>query len=181
MAWLSFIELDKNFVHVVRLVSFLWLWFQSVCPLMASLSASIAVQSASKQVGGDYVVAEWSEIIELYTADYSKVHLTQRLEQAKVTAEQMFKFSVFYHNQHKEYVDCIRKHHGNSVQPSVKNNSGSHGSPISWKLEGIFSWASVVAQLVKNLPAMQRPGFDPWIGMIPWRRERLPTPVFWPG
>ena len=22
--------------------------------------------------------------------------------------------------------------------------------------------------------------FDPWIGKIPWRRERLPTPVFWP-
>ena len=39
------------------------------------------------------------------------------------------------------------------------------------------SWASLVAQLVKNL----RPGFDPWVGKIPWRRERLPTPVFWPG
>ena len=25
-----------------------------------------------------------------------------------------------------------------------------------------------------------RPGFDPWVGTIPWRRERLPTPVFWP-
>ena len=24
------------------------------------------------------------------------------------------------------------------------------------------------------------PGFDPWVGKIPWRRERLPTPVFWP-
>ena len=23
-----------------------------------------------------------------------------------------------------------------------------------------------------------RPGFDPWVGTIPWRRERLPTPVF---
>ena len=23
-----------------------------------------------------------------------------------------------------------------------------------------------------------RPGFDPWVGRIPWRRERLPTPVF---
>ena len=21
---------------------------------------------------------------------------------------------------------------------------------------------------------------DPWFGKIPWRRERLPTPVFWP-
>ena len=26
-----------------------------------------------------------------------------------------------------------------------------------------------------------RPGFVPWVGKIPWRRERLPTPVFWPG
>ena len=23
--------------------------------------------------------------------------------------------------------------------------------------------------------------FNPWIGRIPWRRETLPTPVFWPG
>ena len=35
--------------------------------------------------------------------------------------------------------------------------------------------ASLVAQLVKNLPAMWGPGFDPWVGKIPWRRERLPT------
>ena len=26
-----------------------------------------------------------------------------------------------------------------------------------------------------------RPGFDPWLGKIPWRRESLLTPVFWPG
>ena len=26
-----------------------------------------------------------------------------------------------------------------------------------------------------------RPGFNPWAGKIPWRREQLPTPVFWPG
>ena len=40
-----------------------------------------------------------------------------------------------------------------------------------------YSWASLVAQLVKNTPAMQ----ETWVGKIPWRRERLPTPVFWPG
>ena len=40
--------------------------------------------------------------------------------------------------------------------------------------------ASLVAQLVKN-PQCRRPGFNPWIGKIPWRRERLPTSVFWPG
>ena len=40
--------------------------------------------------------------------------------------------------------------------------------------------ASLVAQLVKNPFAMWVSGFDPWIE-IPWRRERLPTPVFWSG
>ena len=41
-------------------------------------------------------------------------------------------------------------------------------------------WGSLVAQLVKNPPAMR----ETWVqslGWEPWRRERLPTPVFWPG
>ena len=42
-------------------------------------------------------------------------------------------------------------------------------------------WASLVDQLLKNPPAIRRCGFDPWAGKIPWRRERLPPPVFWPG
>ena len=25
----------------------------------------------------------------------------------------------------------------------------------------------------------RRPQFNPWVGKIPWRRERQPTPVFW--
>ena len=40
--------------------------------------------------------------------------------------------------------------------------------------------ASLVAQVVKNPPAMRETGFYPWVRKIPWRRERLPTPVFWP-
>ena len=51
MAWLSFIELDKasslrsdwlvrqGFIRAIRLASCLWLWFQSLCPLMPSLSS----------------------------------------------------------------------------------------------------------------------------------------------
>ena len=31
-AWVSFIELDKAVVHVIRLVSFLWLWFSFCLP-----------------------------------------------------------------------------------------------------------------------------------------------------
>jgi len=37
-----------------------------------------------------------------------------------------------------------------------------------------------VAQLIKNPPAMR----ETWVLSLgcedPWRRERLPTPVFWP-
>jgi len=40
--------------------------------------------------------------------------------------------------------------------------------------------ASLVAQTVKNLPAMWRPGVYPWVRKLPWRREWLPTPVFLP-
>ena len=39
-------------------------------------------------------------------------------------------------------------------------------------------WASLIAQLVKNPPACMRPWFDSWVGKIPWRRDKLPTPVF---
>ena len=33
-------------------------------------------------------------------------------------------------------------------------------------------------QLVKNSPATQESRFDFWVRMFPWRRDRLPTPVF---
>ena len=34
--------------------------------------------------------------------------------------------------------------------------------------------------MVNNLPAMQRPRFDPQVGKIPWRRKWKPIPVFLP-
>ena len=34
--------------------------------------------------------------------------------------------------------------------------------------------------MVKNLQC-GRHRFNPWVGKIPWRREKLPTPVFLPG
>jgi hypothetical protein len=33
--------------------------------------------------------------------------------------------------------------------------------------------------MIKNLPAMRIPGYNPWVRKIPWRREWQPsTPVF---
>ena len=64
--------------------------------------------------------------------------------------------------------------------PSLNPRSGrSTGEGIGYPLQ--YSWASLGAQLVKNCLQCRRPGFDLWVGKIPWRREWLPTPVFWPG
>ena len=41
--------------------------------------------------------------------------------------------------------------------------------------------ASLVAQTVKRLSAVQETWFDPLVGKIPWRRKWQPTPVFLPG
>ena len=56
-----------------------------------------------------------------------------------------------------------------SESHSVRSNSVQpHGLP--WWL----SWKRIRLQY-------GRPRFNPWVGKIPWRRDRLPTLVFWPG
>ena len=40
---------------------------------------------------------------------------------------------------------------------------------------------SLVAQSIKNLPAVQETGFDPWVRKIACWGAWQPTPVFWPG
>ena len=50
---------------------------------------------------------------------------------------------------------------------SIPGLGRSLGEGIGYPLQ--YSQASLVAQLVKNLPAMH----ETWAGNIPWRRERL--------
>ena len=53
------------------------------------------------------------------------------------------------------------------------------GEGIGYPLQ--YSWASLVTQLVKNLPAMP----ETWVRALGWKdplkKKRLTTPVFWPG
>ena len=42
----------------------------------------------------------------------------------------------------------------------------------------IYTRASLIALLVKSLPAMQETPVQVWVKKICWRRDRLPTPVF---
>ena len=57
--------------------------------------------------------------------------------------------------------------------------SGRSGEVIDYPFQ--YSWASLVAQLVMNPPAVQ----ETWVQSLgwedPWRREKLPIQVFWPG
>ena len=42
-------------------------------------------------------------------------------------------------------------------------------------------WASLVVQRLSVCLQCGRPGFDPWVGKIPWRRKWQPTLVLLPG
>ena len=46
---------------------------------------------------------------------------------------------------------------------------------------GCFPGASAVKNLLCQCLQYRRPGFDPWVRKIPWKREWQPTPVFLPG
>ena len=64
----------------------------------------------------------------------------------------------------------------NAGDPSLIPELGkSAGEGIGYPLQ--HSWASLVAQLVKKSAcnAGDLAGFNPWVGKIPWRKERLPT------
>ena len=54
---------------------------------------------------------------------------------------------------------------------SISESGISAGEGIGYPLQ--YSWASLVAQMVKNLPTMWETWVDPWVGKIPWRRARL--------
>ena len=60
----------------------------------------------------------------------------------------------------------------------IPGSGGSTGEGIGNPLQ--YSWASLVVQPVKNPPAMRETWVWPWVGKTSWRRDRLPTPVFWP-
>ena len=59
-----------------------------------------------------------------------------------------------------------------SQEDPLEKREATHSSILGLPLW--LSWSRICQQC-------GRPGFNPWVGKIPWRRERLPTPVFWPG
>ena len=60
---------------------------------------------------------------------------------------------------------------------SVRQSTRSPSASLSRWVFYLQPWASLMAQMVANLPD-RRPGFNPWFGKVLWRREWLPIPVF---
>ena len=84
----------------------------------------------------------------------------------------------------RAFAGCGRKMNNNCF-PAYSQFSIPQAFPFAlsgktFESKHYIQWASLVAHLVMSLQC-RRPRFDSWVGKIPWRRERLPTPVFWPG
>ena len=52
---------------------------------------------------------------------------------------------------------------------------------VCWVISYVNQWTSLIAQLVKNLPACRSAKFNFWVGKTSWRGKWQPTPVFLPG
>ena len=80
------------------------------------------------------------------------------------------------HHQLLEFTQTHVHRVGDTIQPSHPLSSPSPPAPNPSQHQSLFQWVNSSFCL-----QCRRSRFDPWVGKIPWRRERLPTPVFWPG
>ena len=62
---------------------------------------------------------------------------------------------------------------------SIPGSGRPPGEGVGYPLQ--CSWASLVAQMVKNLPVMRETWVNPCAGKIPWRRAWQPALVALPG
>ena len=66
---------------------------------------------------------------------------------------------------------------GSGVHAGGLRLYGYEDRPSPWGFLGSTSGKEPACQC----RILKRPGFNPYVGKIPWRRKRQPTPVFLPG
>ena len=81
----------------------------------------------------------------------------------------------------RAFAGCGRKTNNNCF-PACSQFSIPQAFPFAlsgktFESKHYIQWASLVAHLVMSLQC-RRPRFDSWVGKIPWRRVRVPIPVF---
>ena len=101
--------------------------------------------------------------------------------------------------------DTTERLHFHFSLSCIGEGNGNHSSVLAWRIPGmvepggllsmgshrvghdcsnlaaaaaVLIWASLVAQSVKNPPAMQETWVQLWVGKITWRRAWQPTAVF---
>ena len=85
------------------------------------------------------------------------------------------------------WIEDIENRKVNLTPLSVKPKNWLFIIIVLYKNEGIIikvyirTWASLVAQTLKSLPAVLETWVQTLGGKIPWSREWQPTPVFLPG
>ena len=84
----------------------------------------------------------------------------------------LVKLSILYHLLH-HFNFCLHIHMAFSLWAGVYLKLYNNTS--------LWIRCSPVAQMVNNLPVMQKTRVSSLVGKIPCRKEQLPTPVFLPG
>ena len=151
MAWLSFTELDKAVVHVIRLVSFLWLLFQSVYPLMPSLSAYCLIHFRLPWTWG---ISSWLLQQSTAAAPYLECGVS-------LTLDMGYLLSLLT-------ASALRSHHSWLPRPFLSLLPGKpHGQRLqSMRLQRVRQdWATSLSLFT----------------FMHWRRKCQPTPAFLPG
>ena len=90
-------------------------------------------------------------------------------EDALASTSLLFIKPIKYHGPNSEHSSCF---HG-TFSSSLQNFR------LKWLWPPFCPFDPRDYDLITN--PLSIPGFDPWVGKIPWRRERPPTPVFLPG
>ena len=153
--------------------SFVWLVFQHTSALLSYNSHSI--QCTLLKCAIHWILVYSQSCATIITFNFRKFHHPQK---KPLTLQQSLPFLQSSQPQATMNLFSI------SMNLPILNISCKQNHTTCGLLYLVsLSWASLMSQLVKNPPAVQETdlGSIPWLGRIPWRRERLLTPVFWPG
>ena len=85
------------------------------------------------------------------------------------------KLKVFY--EQEVWTQGVRVCPWETPQGSIRFHNNWNNNCLGNPINGLLWWHSGKDSACQR----RRPGFNFWVGKIPWRRKWLSTPVFWPG
>ena len=131
-------------------------WRESMVRGMPHLSGQCTDSLSGNTMGG--VAQQWrrgraAPGVQLVAYNYQRQDFLRRVGNLNFEAQQVFFQLILFFD---------------AMEDTVGLTVPDFSSRCLW-----LSWLRILLQWEL--------GFDPWVEKIPWRRERLPTPVFQPG